>query len=75
MLRYDYTHNYVYAGGCRYLNTPKVLHAAAREWHTCAWSVIKSGQGDTDWAYRLMGAQAARYRRNVARALRREAEK
>jgi len=56
-------------GGCSYDDTREALTAAAKQWRDCAWSVVKSAQDDTDWAYRKLGAGAALYRLNVSRQL------
>lgn len=55
--------------GCSYDDTPEALTSAAKQWRDCAWSVVKSAQEDTDWAYRKMGAVAASIRLNVSRQL------
>ncbi len=57
------------AGGVFYDDRPQVLLRAAQAWRLCARSVIRSAQEDTDWAYRVLGARAARYRLAISRAL------
>lgn len=59
----------VMAGGVLYPDDPWSLRRGARDWRRCAKDVIRSAQQDDDWAYRLMGARAALYRRAIARAL------
>jgi len=74
VLHDDIVRGRVCAGGVLYDDTAEALRDAAAEWRECARSVIAASQPDTDWAYRLMGARAARYRLKVSRALLRRAE-
>ena len=58
-----------HVGGCAYDDNPRALRRASADWWKCAREVAHAAQEDTDWAYRLLGARAARYRRAVSRAL------
>ena len=62
------------AGGCFYDDTPETLMEGYAVWKKCAASVAKSANEDTEYGYRLLGARAIRFRRAVARDLRKRAE-
>ena len=75
LIRANYDGQHVMAGGILYNDSHLCLLTASEEWRECARAVVRSAQEDTDWAYRLMGARAARYRRNISKALKERAEK
>jgi len=76
MTLHSYDGMHVMVGGVLCRDDPEVLLKAAAEWRECAWSVVRSGQEDTDPILRSMAALMARYRLRIARALKnRAAEK